>query len=237
MRRKLAALGVLGTALVIGVVAGLAQASHASPPANAQSGALPVHHFAKQSAAAPLAPLGSQVIFSNLGPGGAYASEGWCVTDINALVIPPDSCGYPYTTANAFTGNGGRVTQIDLGLVYDGGTNNATVSLAADDGFGEPGQILGSWPVANQPPYHSCCSLTTVHVSPSMPVGAGRTYWVIVSPGPNANQDTSDVWDANYYGDFGYFAQSQDGGATWSTYYGGQSAFDVIGCSKLCKVT
>jgi hypothetical protein len=234
IRRKLLFGGLLVVvSLAIAVVAGRAQASPVGGVHN-PNGVVP-------RAAAPSIPTPSSTIFSNLGVGGAYNEAGWwCVTDV--LSAPDFGCGKPFTTANGFVGNGSRVTQIDVALGWDKGSNNATVKLAADDGsgggvfgFGLPGQILGSWSVASQPPIGSCCVVTTVRISPSIPVGAGKRYWVIVAPGPSFFHTTSDGWNFNVFDAGGPVAQ--DNGAGFFGFNNVQGAFDVLSCSKLCKVT
>jgi hypothetical protein len=172
------------------------------------------------------AASGQVVIYSNLGPGGSYSvGGGFCVSGLGS------SCAVYEAIAMPFTGNGGRVTQIDMALTYSSGTNHATVQVAADNG-GVPGQVLGTWSVANQPPFHTCCTLTTVAVSPSISVAAGRKYWVVANPGSN---DTFDVWNITYNLLTGSSAINQ--GSGWTPTYDYLSAFDVLGCPKLCKAT
>ena len=131
-----------------------------------------------QASAASLAvPPGQIVIYSNLGPGGLYDPwDSWCVYVNPFPPANPALCApSPQAVAMAFTGNGGFVTQIDLGLTWEGsGTSTATVQLATDTGYPVPTKVLGSWPLANLPLTHACpCGLVTVHVSPAIPVAAG----------------------------------------------------------------
>jgi len=212
-RRLLSVLVVTGLAAA-GVVAGRAQAS--------------VHVASRPST---VSSSTASVIYSNLGPGGAYYPyDGWCVHgDVSAGVCT----GYQ-KVAMPFTGNGGTVTQIDLALTNSGGTNNATVQLVRDEA-GVPGAVLGSWSVANQPPLGGCCALTTIHVSPTIPVGAGKKYWVVAGPGPNNQDDTADVWNWNSQLSTGTYAYNN--GSGWTTAQSPVSAFDVLGCGKLCRVS
>jgi hypothetical protein len=129
------------------------------------------------------------------------------------------------------------VTQIKIALTNVApSTNNATIQLAADNA-GVPGAILGSWSVAQQPPFGGCCALTTVNVSPSIPVGYGKHYWVIANPGPNAFQNTEDGWNLTYNLSGGNVSFNSTGtGYTWETFYTYAVAMQVLGCGKLCGV-
>jgi len=230
IRKRLLLGGLLVVAsLTIALVAGSAQAS----PSRGMTNAAP-------HAAAPSIPTPSYAIFSNLGAGGAYQFfDAWCVTDV--LAAPTNGCGHPFTTANGFVGNGTRLTQIDVALTNDNGPNNATVMLAQDDGsggpnaFGLPGAVIRSWSVASQPPFGGCCAVTSVTASPSIPVGNGKRYWVVVAPGPNIQTTTSDAWNWNVFDSGGPTAQNH--GAGWFRTDAVQGAFDVLACPKICKVT
>jgi hypothetical protein len=134
------------------------------------------------------------------------------------------------------------VTQIDVALTNGAGANNATIKLARDDGsggpsaFGLPGAVIGSWSVASQPPFGGCCTVTTVMISPSIPVGAGKRYWVIAEPGPNFFKTTVDIWNFNEFFDGGPSALALNG-TGWFRADLYQGAFDVLACPKVCKVT
>lgn len=202
-------------------------------------GLVTVGSVAGQAKASALAlstvPPGQVTIYSNLGPGNSYDPwNSWCVVLLpwppNPALCPPA----PQAVAMAFTGNGGYVTQIDLGLTFIDGTNAATVQLATDNGYPAPSQVLRSWQVANQPLIYTCpCGLTTVHVSPAIPVAAGRRYWVIVRPGTSM---TADAWNHTYNAAQGLIGVYYDWWGRWQVGDAPMSAFDVIGCPKLCKV-
>jgi hypothetical protein len=232
-RRLVGAAAVACIAAVIGVVAAGAQASAPVRDTNGAAAKAGPNGAAPNNAVSP-----NQVIFSNLGAGNAYDTVlGWCVTGLTSA--PADGCGGSLQRwiGSAFTGNGGNVTQIDVALTYDNGTNGATVQLAADNGSGLPGNVLRSWSVSGQPPVGTCCGLTTLTVSPSIPVGSGKTYWVVVKP---AGTSTSDLWDENTVGDYGPVAGNHNGSGWFSE--GPPSAtlrgaFDVLGCAKICRVS
>ncbi len=209
----------------MGLLAGRAQASPPAPvaPTSAKAGA------PGGAAAAPaVSPqLGSNTLFfSSLGPGGSFQATGFCVNG------PTGPCGGRFDEAASFVpAVSGRVTQIDVGVTHAVGTNAAVVKLAQDNG-GVPGAVLGSWSIANQPTYGATCCATAISISPSISIGAGRTYWVIAVAGAS---NTDDAFNWNYNGTSGTYAYSTNG-TSWTLTGGPPGAFDVIGCSKLCKV-
>jgi len=229
IRRTLLLVGLLvGAGAAIALLGGRAQAARPVPP---KVGSAPVAAAkpkprlsagstkAEASVGAPRA-----VIYDNLGPDNSYSLPGgWCIDGTAA------GCGVFAVEAMPFVGNGGRVTQIDLALTYFGGTNAAIVQLAADDG-GLPGTVLRSWTVEGMPFYGTCCEVTTVTASPSIPVRAGTQYWVAVLP---FAADTSEVWNWTTDDLQGSFAS--DLGSGWGPYFDHVSAFRVLGCQKLCK--
>jgi len=170
---------------------------------------------------ASLAP-GFFYVYDNLGPGNAYfCCAGWTVAG------PSSSPGLAVSAMSFIPSRDAEVTQIDLALGNAGGFNGALIQLAGDNG-GIPGTALGTWPVHGQPAFGGCCGLTTVHTR-AIPVGAGRTYWVVAIAG---NSDTWDAWNDNTTGATG--GDFYDG--TWYQYGDATGAFDVIGCGKICRV-
>ena len=224
--------GRIGCVVLAAVVAGLGVASAAGASSKVSAPKFTTTRAAggvADSAAGSSLVFGSVVIFSNLGPGGSYSCcVGWTVSE-SASVVGFQRVATPFTPTS-----GAQVTRIDVALGHLTGTNNATVQLAADNG-GLPGAILRTWLVFGQPALGTCCTLTTVNTGTLVPVGAGRQYWVIVTAGPNVANDTWDAWNWNSVGDSGTFAF--DTGSGWALAGATRGAFDVIGCSKLCKVT
>lgn len=224
MRRQVGALALVlalaGAALVVGRAQASAPAPLAPTSAKGIAGSGP---GARAPATSP--QLGSNaVLFSNLGPGGSFSSTGWDVSGSASGAGRFDEAMRftPYTS--------GRVTRIDIAVTNFAGPNGAFVSLAQDSG-GVPGTVLGSWLIVNQPAYGSTCCATSITVSQSIPVGAGHTYWLIAAA---ATTTTWDAWSWNYYGDTDTFAYNQ--GSGWNYAFGPVGGFDLIGCSKLCKV-
>lgn len=223
MREKAVALVLVLGLVAIGLVAGRARATSTAPqaPTGAKGAA------AASTNHAPAQQLTSNaVFFSNLGPGGSFSAASWCVSGASTPCTRFDEA-MPFVPAVS-----GRVQEIDIGAVHVSGLNATIVQLAQDNG-GVPGAVLASTGVSNSPSTGSTCCVGVAPVSPSVPIGAGHTYWVIARAPIST---TYNGWAWNYYGDSGGFAFSQDGGATWSATGGNIGAFAVIGCSKLCKV-
>jgi hypothetical protein len=224
MRRHFTALVLMLGLVAIGVVAGRAQASSPAPraPTSAKSAAASV-----PAAQAPSPQFASNtVFFSNLGPGGSFDPTGWCVTGATA------GCGSRFDEAMPFYPSvSGIVTQIYAGVTNVAGPNAALVQLAQDNN-GVPGAILAGGYVFGSPPFGSTCCAGSISISPSVPIGYGHRYWVIVRA---ATSMTFDAWNWSYYGGTTAFAYSVNG-TTWNSSFGAISSFAVIGCSKLCKV-
>jgi len=222
--------GVLGT---VAVVAGRAQAgARSAKSAGPITRVAPMASAVTSSAASPASlPFGSVFIHNNFGPSDGYnCCTAWTV---GASASVPGL----FRAANAFVpATSAWVTQIDVALSNAAGTNNATISLASDNG-GVPGTILGSWSVANQPVFGSlsCCVVATIQTGRLIPLGAGRQFWLIVDGGPNVANNTWDTWNWNTTGDTGLDAYNT--GAGWVLQPDMTlGAFDVIGCPKICKV-
>jgi hypothetical protein len=220
----------VGCIALAAVVAGLGltSAAGASSSDRAITRVLPLAGASTSSTVSAL-PLGSVLIYSNLGAGNNYNSGiGWTVSESGS---PP---GFFRVATSFVPSSGAQVTQIDLALGHVSGTNNATIRLAQDNGAGLPGAILGTFSVFLQPTFGTCCTLTTVHTN-LIPVGAGHKYWVIATAGPNGTNNTWDAWNFNTTGVTSTTAS--DGGSGFVVQVGDPSgAFDVIGCAKLCKV-
>jgi hypothetical protein len=217
--------GRIACAVLAATVAGLGIASAAGASGTPWITRTTAAAGARTSASSPALPSGSFYVYNNFGPGNAYdCCVGWTVSESGS--IP----GY-FTSAMSFTpSSSAQVMQIDLALSSVAGTNNATIQLARDAG-GIPGTVIGTWGVAGQPAVGGCCTVTTVHTG-LIPVGAGRTYWVVAIAGPNGSNDTWDAWNWNTTGATGGDIYN----GTWFMYGNPTGAFDVIGCGKICKV-
>jgi hypothetical protein len=217
----------VGLVFAAAPVAGAGTARAVPPGAVTRTAA----HGAQPAASPAALPAGSQVIFSNFGPpGNAYESSiGWTVSAAGSAV------GSFLANANAFTpAVNSQITRIDIALSHFLGTNNATIQLAPDNG-GVPGTPIRSWLVAGQPAFGTCCAVTTIDVSPLVPVAAGKRYWLIAKPGPNALNDTWDAWNWTYNGAQTGPVLTSDG-TNWFVPGAVSGAFDIVACGKLCKV-
>lgn len=219
--------GRVACALLAVAAAGLGVASAAGASGTPWITHVPGTTGAAVSTSSSALPQGAFYIYDNLGPGNAYdCCTGWTVAE-------PGSGNGTAISAMSFTpSSNAQVTQIDLALSNVSGANNATIELAKDNGGGIPGTVLGAWGVVGQPTLGSCCTLATVHTG-LIPVGAGRTYWVVAIAGPNGANDTWDAWNWNTTGATGgdFYLNG-----TWYQYGNPTGAFDVIGCGKVCKV-
>jgi hypothetical protein len=230
-RRCLNRASVIGLVVVVAAAAGLSLAATAGAGTRTAvpAGAITTAPRAGAPAVGAALPVASQTIFSNFGPGRSYdCCSAWDVSEAGT--------GFLFETANGFTPSaGGQISRIDIALSNLTGTNNATVELAQDSG-GLPGAVIRSWSVAGQPPFGSCCAVTTINVSPLIPVGAGHQYWLIAIAGPNVQNDTFDTWNFTY-NDANTGPIMQWDGTTWIDRAPNPSgAFDILGCGKLCKV-
>src|SRR5580698_5201623 len=86
----------------------------------------------------------ADTIAGNLGAGNTFNGT------LGGLDVQGNEFQYA-AVAEIFTSSGNfEVTQIDIGLVYQNGTNSAVVSLWTDSA-GQPGTELGSWNASNFP--------------------------------------------------------------------------------------
>jgi len=134
--------------------------------------------------------------FSNVGSPGSYSSSG-------RIISGGGNPSYPYANSPAYSfvaGAGGLVTQIDVALSYQGGTNGAFVSLwtavswppiPGCDGCGniQPGTELGSWQVTA-----NSTGLTTISGIQDIALTSGAQYFLWILP---VALDTFLEWDGN----------------------------------------
>jgi hypothetical protein len=85
--------------------------------------------------------------------------------------------------AAAFTPDTNRlVTEIDVALFNNSGTNGVDISLYVGQ-YGLPAVPLKKWHVTNVPIAGSCCTPTVVTSREGIPIQAGGQYWVVVGAG------------------------------------------------------
>jgi PEP-CTERM motif len=161
----------------------------------------------------------ADLIFSNLGPGGTYATQAqgvaWAVEGASVGVIQTAIAASftPTTTA--------VLSDIQLAVFYFGSgltnpiTNSSIVIELQNNNSGAPGSVIESWTASNLPVYNPSSGsqpLTFVSSTLSLTLSAGTQYWVSVLPG---NSDTDAGWAVNSLGLMGV-SSSNDGGSTWS---------------------
>jgi hypothetical protein len=191
MRKLVLALFVLA---VCGGLIGAAQASSSPAPLSPKNAPAAAGGPVVQSPSPQFAT--NTVFFSNVGPGGSFSSTAWCVSGATS------PCGRFDEAMPFFPSVSGLVTQIYVGLVNVSGTNAALVQLAQDNG-GVPGAILASGGIAGSPHIGATCCVGSISVSPSVPIGYGHRYWIIVRP---AASNTYSGWNWSYYGGSTTFA-------------------------------
>jgi len=165
----------------------------------------------------PTIPEGTNVIYSNFGPGYSYdCCDGW-----------DEFAGYPVAMAFTPTKASYLLLQIHFVMVYFRGTNSMTMQLCADND-GVPGKVLASWRVRNLPQYMEepyLYPIQTLKAPSPIELGQGQQYWLVPLPDPGAELG----WNGNYDDIGGNIAFSDDNGATWETEYYWNGAFDVLG--------
>lgn len=137
----------------------------------------------------------ADTIFNDFGSGDSSQLQSYCVDGaVPALICSSGlSAGNPLAPAALFTSPGDYdLTQLDLGLNYNGtGTNSAVISLFTDAG-GAPGALLDSWDVSDQPA--NSPPVTTMSGITGIVLNSGDSYFLEVSPGAS---DTQDNWNFN----------------------------------------
>ncbi|MGH9511948.1 MAG: choice-of-anchor R domain-containing protein [Terriglobales bacterium] len=133
-----------------------------------------------------LPAMADSTAFTDLGPGGSYL----CCSTFE-IGGGPDAYE---AVANEFTASvGGTLSQVDVGLTNQSGTNSAVVSLYSDVG-GTLGSLLFSGTVMNQPQSGTTPTVLATLFPSSGSLVAGDNYFLVVAPGAS---DTLDGWNFN----------------------------------------
>jgi hypothetical protein len=136
-------------------------------------------------------PIGD-TIFSNLTSGNTYNTT---IGGIGVLSPPGGEA-----LAQLFTSAGNyKVTQIDIALLRQFGTNSAVISLWTDSA-GQPGTELGSWTVSGFPTIGSVSTPTAsmaggqiISGITGVSLSAGQSYFLIAAP-TSASSNTALTW-------------------------------------------
>jgi len=170
-----------------------------------------------------LGTAAATTIYSNFGPGNDYLGN-----------VSRSFGGFPMV-GQAFTPSGNyQLTQIDLALVYFGGTNSVNVGLNADTG-GLPGAVIATWsdPINLQAIGTTCCIVQTFTPSSTILLSSGTQYWIVVAAGAS---DTFAGWNLNNTADDGSVALNFGSGFSLDGPLR-RSAFDVLGDSSVPEPT
>jgi hypothetical protein len=161
----------------------------------------------------------ADIVFNSFGPGDSY-------DPVTAYAVSGATPPGLFENASAFTPSGNfTLTQIDVGIANDAGTNSVMLSLDSDSG-GLPDGLIESWNLTGLPSFGST-SNTVQTVTPVSPVSliSGTQYWLVASP---IASDTVDSWNRNSIGAFTPRALNTGSG------FGSEGtelapAFDVLG--------
>jgi len=159
-------------------------------------------------------------IYSNLGKGDQVYNP-----NSGTGILGPDAGQpWPQTVGSAFTPTKDHIVQaVRVGATYVQGTNGIIVSLNEDDN-GVPGKQLAAGKFSNLPQFGTCCTLQTGKGKTGIGVKANTQYWIVLQP---IAKDTYAVWDNNYQGIEGRWANNL--GSGWNGSFQVLGAFGVYG--------
>jgi len=168
--------------------------------------------FVAAGSALAAVPSQASVIFSDLGPGGAYDNSfGWTVATSASVIGQDISIGQEFTTTGA-----GDVSQIDvaLGLLAGGGAGQVSLWTS---GFGSE---LGVWNAT----YSQPAGLFTISGITGVQLNADTTYILVAS----GLSDTFGYWAWNSVGATGNLYDNQS-----YVESGSLGAFDILGAAAV----
>ena len=170
------------------------------------------------------------VVYSDYGSGmTASTSVGWCVSGSTTAFCGP---AVPRWVASPFTPSGSfSLTQIDLALGYNAGTNGVTVELVNSQN-GLPGStVLEYWTASSVPPLIPTPDLSLTSTG-GVILQSGTQYWIVAM---GTAGDTLDFWFDEPTGLLQGSVSSLTNGASWFALSGTNgvrnalTAFDVLG--------
>jgi len=142
-------------------------------------------------------------IYSNLGQGdnvyNAIAGSGILGKDAGQPRPQWVACGFTPSADHI-------VNEIRVGVTHVSGSDPFVMSLNEDAG-GVPGKVLHAWQFSGLSEFGTCCSIETGRVRPGVAITGGKMYWVVVRT-LLSNPDTYDVWNNDFNGENGPFANS-----------------------------
>ena len=160
----------------------------------------------------------ADTIFSNFPAAGNF--EAICVGGAN--------CG-DQGAANRFTSLlTYDLTEIDLAIANEAGSNSATVELLDSAGITPGSTVLESWVTGALPAYTGNPGANTVLTDHAgVVLTAGTDYWVAVLPAQTSAYPFNDAWFDSQSGP--NTAQAEFHGSSWTTIGGSSYAFAVDG--------
>jgi len=142
-------------------------------------------------------------IYTNLGQGSnvydAIAGSGILGKDAGQPRPQWAACGFTPTADHT-------VLEIKVGVSHVMGSDPFLLSLNEDAG-GIPGKVLHAWQFSGLPEFGTCCTVQTGRVKPGIAVKGGQMYWVVTRT-LASNPDTYDVWNNDFNGENGPFANN-----------------------------
>ena len=132
-------------------------------------------------------------LFNNIGK--AYPKGSYSCCDGYIVAGPDISSGPEAWVAAAFTPRADHVvTEVEVALSVQGGTNELVLSLNNDAG-GQPGTAIKTWDLQSLPAAGTCCTTEVRKDGAGIPVTKGTRYWIVVST--KKNSDIQAVWNVN----------------------------------------
>lgn len=209
---------------LVSLLAGLAvaAAAAAAPTETVNAAGVSMQHAAPAAVAAGTRggiPLSAgTVIYSNFNSDQSNLYD--CC---NGYTVRGEAVGLGYQRmAMPFTpATDTHLRRVFLAIGHAGGINRIDATLQEDDN-GVPGKVIRAIKVEGFPELGTCCDTESIP-GKSLPLQAGKTYWIVATP-----KDLSALaWNNTNTGDEGDGAF--DTGSGWQTFTGMQSAFAVIG--------
>jgi hypothetical protein len=153
----------------------------------------PVPGQAQSSTRSAASSAALVTVFNNIGK--AYPKGSYSCCD-GYIVAGPDSPSGPEAwVAAAFTPRANHVvTEVEVALSVQGGTNELVLSLNNDAG-GQPGTAIKIWDLQSLPAAGTCCTIEVKKDGAGVPITAGTRYWIVVST--KKNSDIQAVWNVN----------------------------------------
>ncbi len=163
----------------------------------------------------------ADVLYSTLGPGGAFDSTNGYFVDgsnfFNQVIASPFTVSSTAMFSNAM-----------LGLNNFSGSNNPVNVYIETDAGGVPGTILATLTQTGVIPPFNTQSLTMFTTGANLTLTVGTTYWLVAG---ETDPGTEQTWDFAFQDAINNVAFNQTGSPTgpWTTFTGTDVAFEING--------